>query len=154
MPLKKEVKICRWEESGLSIHEIESLIAAIGNELPDTLSERTDIKKYVKKLITYGSLYMVIDTNKKPYGVMAFYSNDHKTKTAYLSIIGLLPSVHRMGIGKRLMKILFLESKKAQMNEIALEVNKENISATSFYKKMGFRITSVGPAKFIMTTVL
>lgn len=145
------MKICRWDESGLEVSDIVLLMTVAGDELPDPLSERVDVTEYTIKLMKKGSLYLVLGDNGAPVGVMGFYANDQETKTAYLSIVSLLPKVRRMGIGSKLMKILMLECRKAGMKKVWLKVKRENSEAVAYYEKMGFSVTSRGIPKIVMT---
>ena len=148
------MEICRWDESGLEVSDIVLLMRVVGDELPDRLSERVDVTEYTIKLVNKGSLYMVLGDEGVPVGVMGFYANDQETKTAYLSIFGLLPKVRGMGIGSKLMKILISECEKAGMNKVCLEVNRENSRAIACYEKVGFSVTFTGQVKIVMTANL
>jgi len=145
------VKIFRWDKSGLKLSEIVLLMAAAGDELPDPLSKRVDVSAYTKKLLERGSLFVVLSDNGDPAGIMGFYANDQETKSAFLSILSLLPEFHNMGTGRKLMEILVSECKKAGMNEIFLKVSRENSDAIAYYEAMGFRTTSSNSVKLVMT---
>ena len=119
--------------------------------MPNPLSKRVDVSAYTKKLLERGSLYVVLSDNGDPAGIMGFYANDQETKSAFLSILSLLPEFHRMGTGRKLMEILVSECKKAGMNEIFLKVSRENSDAIAYYEAMGFRTTSSNSVKLVMT---
>ena len=70
--------------------------------------------------------------------MLVFYANDNETRCGYISLIGLKNDYRQKGYGKKM--ILFTESimKQEGMESVKLEVDNDNKSAQSFYKKMSF----------------
>ena len=132
------MKICDWKESKLNKEEVIDLMTLVGDKLPDPLSSRVNIAPYLEKLIINGSLYVLLDKNKKASGVLGFYANDKKNKTAFLSILGILPHLQGKGCGKKLIELMISNCIEVGMTTISLRVHLENKKAIYFYKKIGF----------------
>ncbi len=100
-----------------------------------------NIKSFAKKQLEYGHVLAVFD-GADPLGYVCFYSNDHITKTAFVSAIVL------GGTGLEKGKLFFKLIEKAivmgineGMTSLKIQVNKDNIHARRLYEKMGFEYT-------------
>ena len=60
---------------------------------------------------------------------------------AELESIAVVSSRQRHGLGRRLMAALMEELKRAEVNELMLEVRESNLAAIEFYRKLGFAET-------------
>jgi len=58
----------------------------------------------------------------------------------YISNIAIYPQYRGMGVGKRLILEAEQEAKMVGAERIILDVEKENISAINFYKKLGYKM--------------
>jgi len=144
------MKIYSLEESNLTDKEIRSLFEEAGSMLPVALSERVNISEYMEKLNDNGQIYIAINDNLKPVGLMAFYANDFCTYTAYLSIISVLTKGRGKGIASAFMDTLISDCKKKGMKKIALDVAENNTIAINLYKKFNFDIAFKLKEKFRM----
>ena len=59
----------------------------------------------------------------------------------YISNIATYPQYRGRGVGKRLMLQAEQEAKMVSAERIVLDVEKENVSAINFYKKLGYEMT-------------
>lgn len=57
--------------------------------------------------------------------------------------ISVHPNYRRLGIGRRLMEVLFSIFKNKKVKKCFLQVRVSNISAIEFYKKLGFKILKI-----------
>lgn len=89
------------------------------------------------KLDQYAIIIGAYDENEI-IGYAAMYANDLKTKTAYISMIGVIPKMQGKHIGSNLMKRCVRIAKEAGMKFIRLEVENTNQTAIKFYKHNGF----------------
>jgi len=109
----------------------------------DTLKESffnfdiSTLSEYTLKLSNYAVVMACFEENT-PVGVIAFYANDLKKQTAYITSILVDISKKGKGIGKSLMLSAESFCQKLQFEEIKLEVSKKNESAIAFYKKLGY----------------
>lgn len=78
------------------------------------------------------TLLMIIDEKPVAYGHL-----ENEDDTNWLGIC-VLPTHSRKGYGSEMMLELIEQAKKLKLRNIQLTVDKENISAISLYKKMGF----------------
>ena len=60
----------------------------------------------------------------------------------YISNIATFHKFRGNGIGKRLMLIAENEARMSSANRIVLDVEKDNIGAISFYKKLGYKVVN------------
>lgn len=114
-------------------------------EFPIPISQRTDIDSYAKKLLEFGYVLVAKDDAGTIRGVIAGYANNKKTCEAYESVFVIDAAFRGTGLAKS----LFLEQKKicmtAGMKKLALQTNKTNKKAISFYRKFeDAQITDIG----------
>lgn len=120
----------------LDVNDIYSVLSLFKNVLP-TLRCNNVIREFAEKLSKNANV-LVLKNNDKIVGFSSFYSNDYYTNTAYISFIAILPCCRGKSYGSILLFEIEAFSKSKGMELLKLEVNKENISAQSFYKKNGF----------------
>ena len=116
-----------------------SILASLCEFLPlfPHLTEKVEINEYAQKLSGYANFY-VAKENEENIGVLVFYANDIKTKTAFISLIGVKDAWQGKGLGKWLLEVCIQNAKQQKMQKIALEVDNDNPNATEFYKRNGF----------------
>jgi len=105
---------------------------------PSVSSRIKDFNEYADKLLNNALVYAA-QINGKNIGFIAFYANDKESKTAFITLLGVLPSVQNQGIGTALLKLCFDVSQEKEMSYVKLEVRKHNDRAINFYKKYGFQ---------------
>ena len=107
-----------------------------------TLQQGEDYQREMsKKFSKYAELF-VLSINKKNAGFIAFYANDTKKSIAFLSMIAVLDSYQRLGLGQALLDVALEKSKKRGMQKLQLQVRKDNIKALAFYQKNNFNVFS------------
>lgn len=119
------------------INEIIEFVKNIDREFPVKLSSLVNIDEYIKKLINFGSNFIVRDDNKI-IGICSGYMNDNKNYNAYISLLGVDSKYRNMGIATELVNLFIKKSIENKMKRVYLETDKENFSAIKFYEKNYF----------------
>lgn len=128
---------------------IEKILIKFKHCLLSLKSNNIDIKEQALKF-SQKSVFLIILKNNKVLGFIAFYCNDFKNRISFLSMIAVLPEYSGNGYGHILMNEFIRISKEKGMSVLKLEVNKNNVNAISFYKKLGFKINDEMDNSFIM----
>ena len=121
--------------------EISSLLYLFKNTLPSLRNGIVNITEFSEKIYKNGYV-CVYEENGIQKGFAAFYANDSKNKTGYLSMIAVKDEYRRSNIGRQLLEFVESKSLWLGMNSLQLEVSKSNESAIAFYKKQGYTICS------------
>jgi len=120
-----------------SYNEILNIITQYNNVFEPSLSDRgINLVEYSKKLYEKSIFIGMYSKNKFCIGFAAFYVN-YETKKSYLALFAIEKKYRHLGLGKELFNKFLSISKEKGMNEIELEVSKNNIEAINFYKKRG-----------------
>jgi len=102
------------------------------------LKEKIDsYESYSKKLEKYASV-VISKINDELCGILIYYANNMESKTAYISLIGVFPNYQGRGLGELLLDYCIENSRLNGMKRLSLEVDLDNSSAISFYKRNGF----------------
>lgn len=89
-----------------------------------------------KKLDFQPALFFVAMLNSELIGsVMAGYEG-HR---GWLNYLAVLPSYQKRGYGRKLVEKAIDELKKMGCPKVNLQIRRSNVSATDFYKHLGFR---------------
>lgn len=124
----------------VSITEYAEIINYINEFLPifPHLTEKVEsIDSFCEKLSKFANFYVGVK-DKTVFGIAVFYSNDKENKNGYITLIGLKPEYRGTGLGVRLLEKCENTAKQDGMNRMLLEVDNDNASAISFYKKNGY----------------
>ena len=113
------------------------ILTILDNDFNGRLSNIKDLKLYSNKLIKNSILISAHDNNLL-IGICAFYANDLTSKTAFLSMLGVIPEYRQFKIATQLLKKSILYLKQNNFKNYKLEVYKNNLIAQNFYKKFGF----------------
>ena len=117
--------------------QINNLLIDFSSVFPRLSKNAVTLDNYAIKLSKYANV-CIAKYGEETCGLLVYYDNDEVSKTAYISLIGLLPRFQGMGIGRKLLEYCVKETTTRGMIKIKLEVNITNIGAISFYKKHGF----------------
>ncbi|MBQ7365822.1 MAG: pyridoxal-phosphate dependent enzyme [Spirochaetaceae bacterium] len=121
------------------IGKLLPFLQLIDKELPVRLSVRVDLERYAKKILDNG-IVLGIEEDGKLCAAALFYCNDETTRTAYLSLIGVLPYYCKQGYANQLLDETIAYSRKCGMLNYSLDVDVRNTKAISLYSKKGFII--------------
>jgi ribosomal protein S18 acetylase RimI-like enzyme len=103
------------------------------------LSTKVDLVTYSKKLSKLANVFFATLDNKD-IGIVAFYINSDR-RTAFITVIGVLPDCQGKGIGKFLLDLVQDYAIEKDLSCLELEVDKVNTSAIRFYQKNGFVVS-------------
>lgn len=105
----------------------------------DTLTERYNPSLFTYFYETFPKGFIVAEKDHKIIGFLIGVKIDsEKAKILMLSVSQLY---RKQNIGSSLLNQFLKEIKKANINQISLEVRTDNEKAIKFYQKHGFRIT-------------
>lgn len=121
--------------------------------LCSVLKKFKKIDDYITKLFTSAQVVAIYESNKI-IGVICFYCNDMSSLTAYISLIVVDDDSKRKGVGGVLISSAILISKRKGFKFCRLEVNKDNITAISFYGKNEFSVICEHADAFIMQKII
>ena len=98
-----------------------------------------NINNYVEKVYKLATIHE-IKKDGKIIAFIAYYDNDKKRNTAFLSILAIHTKFQNLGYGKLLLNEAVENLKQNNFERFDLEVLKSNIKAIKLYKKNGFQI--------------
>lgn len=101
-------------------------------------SSQAERLTFAQKFINNGIVILAQNEIGNAMGFLAYYANDNVTKTAFISMIAVLPQYRENHIGSALIDACASDCAKRGMRSLKLEVSTENIVAKQFYKKMDF----------------
>lgn len=103
------------------------------------ITKRNNYKVILNKILNNADFFCAY-INTEIAGYAAVYTNDIATRSAYVTMIGVIEKYRRCHVGTELLMACVECAKERKMRVLRLEVLNENVSAISFYKYMGFRI--------------
>lgn len=118
----------------------KSLIDKIIRECDDAFKSPISRREIYEDLLTKysSSACFIYAYYQKILGYAALYVNDTKEHNAYISMLGVKPEAQNLKIGTKLLKTCIEIAKIKGMQNIYLEVRKDNIKAFRFYQRNGF----------------
>lgn len=96
-----------------------------------------NVEEYAKKLIDKGINIIFVEDGKDA-GLVSFYANDSNTHIGYIAIIGVLADYKGKGLAQTLMDVCLSQCVDAGMEQVKLEVAKDNSRAIAFYEHYDF----------------
>jgi ribosomal protein S18 acetylase RimI-like enzyme len=121
----------------ISVNEIENILLSCKDDLFSNLfKDPLKISAMAEKFSNHATFFSLYDDNL--IGFVAFYDNDNISHIAYISMIVIKERKRGQGYGKLLLNKAIEQSLSTGMKHIKLQVNKDNINAIYFYRKMGF----------------
>lgn len=98
----------------------------------------------------HGNSIFALAYQKELIAYCAFYANDVDSKTAYISLIAVRPEHQYAHVGKQLLEYCLGIAVDRGMKYCALEVRKNDDSATRLYRANGFVFLSECESSFLM----
>lgn len=133
MEIKNLLEIEKCEE------KFENFLYEIDEEFKVPLSKRVNLNEYAKKMKELANIYVMIEENKI-VGDIAFYKNDLKNYTAYVTLVGTLKEYQNKGIANSLLKKCIEDLKNSPMKKVGIHT--DNMIAKKIYEKHGFEEVS------------
>lgn len=122
-----------------SEQKILTFLKEIDASFQPRLSTKVDLVTYSKKINKLANVFFATLDNKD-IGIVAFYINSDR-RTAFITVIGVLPDYQGKGIGKFLLDLVQDYAIEKGLSYLELEVDKVNTSAIRFYRKNGFVVS-------------
>jgi ribosomal-protein-alanine N-acetyltransferase len=95
-------------------------------------------------LAGYYSLVLEVSGSVSGYAIMSVAAAE-----AHILNICVLPSLHRLGYGRRLLNALLVRAEEAEVRQVFLEVRPTNTAALKLYDSAGFERIGVRPDYFL-----
>ena len=133
------------------IHEVTKIHNVLDkfSDSLNSLARGNDYRKVMaEKFFLYGKFIVMFDEKGEEIGFVAFYCNDVKSCTAYISMFAVARGGR--GYGVQLINKVMDISKQNEMKKIKLEVNKTNNVAINFYRKVDFSIVEESEESYYM----
>ena len=102
------------------------------------ISIRGNYEDIFSKIDSYAVLYAAFEGDA-PVGYVAFYANDTKSKSGYISLLAVVKEMQHKHIGSALMQKCIDRSIENGMTCIRLEVLWSEEAAIRFYEYWGFK---------------
>jgi hypothetical protein len=103
----------------------ESVIIQIDPKNFSPLRKQELMRDYTKKILEYGYNFMLRDGDQD-IAFLSIYGNDQMTKTAFASIIGIIPTYRGGNIVIHLVRFALDFAKDIGMEKFRAEIHKEN----------------------------
>ncbi len=128
----------------ISKEEFSQFINKVSNDFIPSLFERIKIPlaDYYAKLSTLGKIIACKD-KCNICGLIAFYSNDTQTNTAYITLLATDSQYRGQGIASKLLEKATEIARQNKMTSIRVHTNNEK--ACRLYQKHGFSIVETAP---------
>jgi len=110
----------------------------IGTEQVNYMLEHFQSVKTMKKQVTEGANYYLINFQNTAIGYLSAYK---KEDSLFLSKIYILKTYRGKSIGKTAMNFIQQKAETTNCKSISLTVNKNNTGSIEAYKKLGFQKT-------------
>ena len=133
-PLPEHITVVTITDARAKQAAVESCDGAF----PRPLTIRKNYSEILNKFQQYADFVVAYDGDS-PIGYAAMYANDLSSKTAYISMIGVVDSRQHHHIGSAIMEQCLSIAKARGMCQIRLEVLDTNQKAIAFYKHFDFR---------------
>lgn len=88
--------------------------------------------------IHQNAIFLGLKYNSQLAGYVAFYANNMENKVAFITLICIADGFQRLHLGTMLMDECIKMSKEIGMEQIELEVLRQDINAICFYKHYDF----------------
>ncbi|GEM_PF-1043864 len=120
------------------LEQVKDILDFFADSLPP-LSDSAEYRyQLAEKLMQYGIVVCMMQ-EETYLAFSAFYANDTRAQTAYLSLIAVNENFRRQHLGQQILDQTIKIARSYGMKTIKLEVYRQNINAIRFYEKNGFR---------------
>ena len=113
----------------------------------------SNIEDYIDKIIDNATIIKIVENNIL-FALIAYYENDKKRESAYLTMLAVSNKYSNKGYGNILLKKATNNLIRKGFKYFELEVLKSNKKAVEFYKKNNFQIIESRGLKFYMKKYL
>lgn len=142
-----------FKNNHTSLQEIADILFLCDNDFIPALSKIVDILSYSNKIFEKAEIFGAYESSDL-CGFLAMYCNNFISRSAFISLICILPQYRKLNIGLRLCDIAILHAKASRMRSIELKVGVENTTAINLYQKIGFETVKKESGFFVMVKLL
>lgn len=119
---------------------------------PHLCEKISSIEDFAEKLTRLANVYILRDDDeKRSVGITCFYANDSEKRCGYITLIGIKSEYRRNGYGRALLKFTEQAMAELGMTAVMLEVDADNSTAQSFYRRLGFSASMTLENGYYMT---
>lgn len=118
--------------------EILKALHSIGSSLFNQTVNTTEALERLSCKYCKSANVIALSEENRIIGLCAFYDNDEKDKTAFLSMLVIDQKVQGKGYGNLLLQKMLERCEQSKMERVLLEVSASNEKAQHFYQKHGF----------------
>lgn len=127
----------KYNINSVTQDELLDFLIEVNNDFSPKLSERVNLKDWVKKMSDNATTFEVWD-NDKLIAMIVAYINDYQTKQAYVTLVCCKKEYRRRGIIENMFKRVFEYCINKSFETIVLKTDINNIPAINLYKKLNF----------------
>lgn len=128
---------------------VYAFLCDIDDSLPQKLSESVNLREFEKKVFENGNVMAVMDKGKI-VAASLFYCNDLDTRSAFITMFGVLEGYRKSGIGSAVISACEKFAKNAGMSFMRLVTDIENDRARAFYVKNGYSVEHIEKRVFMI----
>lgn len=134
----------------LNVYVVSDLLKNFNQIFCPSISDEIDLETYSSKLSKNAHFILVRQSkDNNVIGFIAYYTNQ-TSHFFYIPLIAVIPEHQHDGIGRKMMDLLKSIMTENDVDEIRLELNKNNLKGNTFYIKNGFRVLENRGSKFLM----
>lgn len=131
------IKYELFDNKKYKYEDITKFVFQQDKTFPVSLSERTDIKKFVEKIVTKSIIVKAI-SNDEIIGMISFYANDKIKFKGYLTFLAVSIEYRNKGVASSLIDIMLNILKKEKIVRVELTTEIDNGAARKLYEQKGF----------------
>jgi ribosomal protein S18 acetylase RimI-like enzyme len=106
------------------------------------LSERVTISEYAQKIVDRAERFEAW-AHGSLIGLVAAYFNETAARNAFITSVSVMPAYRHQGLATRLLVACVESARRRHLDEVSLEVDRENLPAVDLYRTQGFTVASV-----------
>ncbi len=135
------LQFTRFAPGDSTVSRLLGLLTRLSSRFTPDLESHVKLDVYARKLAQSAEVIFA-HVDDHDVGVVAFYANDRKTHSGYLSSIVVAAEHEARGIASSLLKEALEVSTNRGMNRLRLAVSVRNSRALEFYLRKGFRVVT------------
>jgi ribosomal protein S18 acetylase RimI-like enzyme len=120
-----------------SAAEIAEHLKKCDQDFVPPLSARVHIDEYAKKIVS-NAMRFEAWSGATLVGLIATYCNDREKRVAYITSVSVVKDWMGQGVAAHLLGECIAYARTSGMEQIRLEVSKDNLAAVRLYEKGGF----------------
>lgn len=132
--MENEIKCCVITDA----HEKQEMVVCFSDFTYRKDLDKKDIVELSRKIAEHAAVITAVINNEKA-GLISYYRNDLKSKTAFINLVVVNPKKRGMGVATAMLKKVVEDCADNGFRQIRLEVDSDNKKAIHLYEKAGFK---------------